>query len=295
MNYLVVAVPNDPELAAWIGKKGSVNGITFYNRRLENTVLTVLTPSNLEEKFYGLAEVISLAGVVVISTREVNAAFGEAVIAAALIKKHVLLTNENDVGAIIGKLGLSYEIVDRSTLLESFEKSAAAGHGSNELRIAIDKAFPVKGVGTVLLGVVQSGTVNAHDKLLLGNGKELQVRSIQVQDEDNSSAAVGARVGLAVKGVEYTDLDKGEILAKQQIKPRNELKAAITLSPMQKEISAETQYTLVSGFADAPCKIAKEGDNYSVKLGTQMQLEKGQKFIILREKSPRVLCGGEVL
>lgn len=293
MNHLVMAVPNDPELAAWIGKKGSVNGITFYNRRLEETILTVLTPTSLEDKFYALPEVISLGGVVVISTREVNANFGEAVIAVALMKKRVILTDDNDVSGIIGKLGLKYEVMNRSGMLEALLK--AAGEGKGELRIAIDKAFPVKGVGTVLLGIVQSGTVGAHDKLFLGSGKELQVRSIQVQDEDCQSAAEGARVGLSVKGVDDKDLEKGEVLAKHPIKPVGEFHASLALSPMQKEISAETQYTLVTGFADAPCKLLKEGDRYVVKLGKPIQMEKGQRFIIIREKSPRVLCGGEVL
>ncbi len=294
MNHLVMAVPNDPELAAWIGKKGSVNGITFYNRRLEETILTVLTPTSLEDKFYALPEVISLGGVVVISTREINANFGEAVIA---------VDADEEARHPDGRQRRQRHHREAGPKVRGNESERDAGgaaqgsreEGKGELRIAIDKAFPVKGVGTVLLGVVQSGIVGAHDKLFLGSGKELQVRSIQVQDEDCQSAAEGARVGLSVKGVDDKDLEKGEVLAKHPIKPVGEFNASLALSPMQKEISAETQYTLVTGFADAPCKLLKEGDRYVVKLGKPIQMEKGQRFIIIREKSPRVLCGGEVL
>ena len=55
MNYLV-AVPNDKALAEFIGKKGSENGITLYNRKVDEKIVVALAPTNPNEKFYGFIE-----------------------------------------------------------------------------------------------------------------------------------------------------------------------------------------------------------------------------------------------
>jgi len=295
MNYLVVALPNDSNLAEWLGKKGGSNGVTFYNRREGECVLTILAPSDLEGKFYALGETLTIADVAVISTREVNSDFGEAAIAAALLKKKVLLTKDNDVSAIIGKLGMDYELVDKEDILGKLSDMAAKKEHKAELSVTIDKAFPVKGVGVVLLGIVTAGEVKAHDKLKLSSGKELQVRSIQVQDEDRDSAGEGARVGLAVKDADERDVEKGELLAREQVKSVTEISAQLSFSPMGSEFSEETQYTLVNRFSVAPCKISRDGSSYKIRLGKPAQMRKGDAFIVLRDKKPRVLCAGTTI
>ncbi|EQD43290.1 elongation factor Tu domain 2 protein, partial [mine drainage metagenome] len=78
----------------------------------------------------------------------------------------------------------------------------------------IDHAFPVKGVGTVALGLVRQGTLRAHEKFRLWPGtKEVEVRSIQVHDVDRKDAGCGERVGLALKGVEPDEVPRGSIVA----------------------------------------------------------------------------------
>ncbi|MCL5428056.1 MAG: hypothetical protein M1321_02640 [Candidatus Marsarchaeota archaeon] len=290
MGYLVVALPNDPELAAWLGKKNGENGIVFYNRREGGSVLTILAPADLNGKFYALGEVLTIADVAVISTKSVNADFGEAVIAASLLKKKVLFTKDNDVSGIVGRLGLDYELVEKEEILPKLSEIASGKKVDGNPIIDIDKAFPVKGVGTVLLGVVAGGTVNKHDELVTSQGKKLQVRSIQVQDEDRGSATAGARVGLAVKGVDDTDVGKGEALAKERIGMVEELTAKLSFNPLGSDFSEDTQYTMVSGFGVAPCKISKDGSDYKIRLGKPMQVR--SSFIILRDKKPRVLCAG---
>jgi selenocysteine-specific translation elongation factor len=291
MRYLVAAVPNDPELASWLGKKGSVNGITFYNRREGETVLTILAPSNLEEKFYAIGEILTVCDVAVISTKNLDSTFGEAVIAASLLKKRVLITKENDVSGIVGKLGLDYELVEKEDILQKLDTIAQSKSASGDPVIDVDKSFPVKGVGTVLLGIALSGVIKKHDELVTQHGKRLQVRSIQVQDEDCDSATAGARVGLAVKGIDEKEVEKGEVLAKERIMAIEEVSARLSFNPLGGDFSEETQYTLVSGFGIAPCKILKDGDSYRIKLGKPTQI-RSSGFVILRDKKPKVLCAG---
>ncbi len=293
MNYLVAALPNDPELAGWLGKKNGENGITFYNRRDGDNVYTILAPSDLEGKFYAMGEVLTLADVVIISTKSIDATFGEAVIAASLLKKRVFLTKDNDVSGVIGKLGLEHELVDKEEILARLSAIASSKNSEGAPIIDIDKSFPVKGVGTVLLGIAASGTIKKHDELVTSHGKKLQVRSIQVQDEDRDSATPGARVGLAVKGVDDSDVEKGEIIAKERVGAVDEITAQLSFNPLDSSFSEDTQYTMVSGFGVVPCKISKDGSSYRIKFGKPMQMR--NSFIILRDKKPKVLCAGRAV
>jgi selenocysteine-specific translation elongation factor len=91
----------------------------------------------------------------------------------------------------------------------------------------VDHFFNVRGIGTVVLGSVAEGTLKKHDELMVLPGeKTAQVRSIQKHDEDFDVAGVGERTGLALKGVDVEDLDRGTILTNDKsIKKVSELSA----------------------------------------------------------------------
>jgi len=89
---------------------------------------------------------------------------------------------------------------------------------SGPTRVSIDHSFPVKGLGTVCLGIVDQGVVKKHQELIIyPTGRKTQVRSIQVHDNDVDEAGSGSRVGLAMKGVEPEDIGRGTILAEDGI------------------------------------------------------------------------------
>jgi selenocysteine-specific translation elongation factor len=79
--------------------------------------------------------------------------------------------------------------------------------------LPVDHFFNVRGIGTVVLGSVAEGSIKKHDVLMVLPGeKTAQVRSIQKHDEDFDTAGVGERTGIALKGIEVEDLDRGTIL-----------------------------------------------------------------------------------
>lgn len=81
--------------------------------------------------------------------------------------------------------------------------------------VYIDRVFTVKGVGTVALGFVISGTVSVHDQLRPIPGPadlRADVKGIQVSDVDFESVGRGVRVGLSLRGVEPKDLGRSHWL-----------------------------------------------------------------------------------
>jgi len=86
----------------------------------------------------------------------------------------------------------------------------AANHGS----VPIDHYFDVRGVGTVILGCVADGVVRRHDSVAVHPiGKDAEIRSIQKHDDGFEEAVKGDRVGLALKGVTVSELDRGVVLS----------------------------------------------------------------------------------
>jgi selenocysteine-specific translation elongation factor len=79
--------------------------------------------------------------------------------------------------------------------------------------VPIDHFFNVRGIGPVILGVVASGEIHTHNSLqVLPLKKQVQVRSIQKLDDDADVAYSGDRVGIALKGIEAEELDRGYVL-----------------------------------------------------------------------------------
>lgn len=126
---------------------------------------------------------------------------------APLIKDTVLESYEvfeDDKGKI-----REYLLEEAAQVKEEMPVPGAAATGA----IPVDHFFHVKGIGVVVLGGVSTGIVKRHDKLhVLPTKKVAEVRSIQKHDDESEIAFTGDRVGLALKGVEVEDLDRGYVL-----------------------------------------------------------------------------------
>ncbi|HEX9909159.1 MAG TPA: EF-Tu/IF-2/RF-3 family GTPase, partial [Thermoplasmata archaeon] len=89
--------------------------------------------------------------------------------------------------------------------------------------VPVDHYFDVKGVGTVILGCVADGVIRKHDTVkVLPNGKDAEIRSIQKHDDDFDFAERGDRVGLALKGVSVSELDRGTVLSNDEALVRSQ-------------------------------------------------------------------------
>jgi selenocysteine-specific translation elongation factor len=229
MSNITVAVVAPNGYADELGKKGTTSDITFYNLKRGESTITFIEPTRYPEKLSSLFYAISLADRVILVVDEITATFGETVLMlqcagkangyiifrnylnpdqiAPLIKGTVLEhyeSIEND------PLGLREKLLDAAAKLTAHQK---VKEGTSNGIVPIDHHFNVKGVGVVILGCVAHGIIRKHDTLkLLPTTKTAQVRSIQKHEDDADSAVTGDRVGLALKGVEVEDLDRGYVL-----------------------------------------------------------------------------------
>lgn len=105
----------------------------------------------------------------------------------------------------------------RTHLLASARPPGAAApqEGARAFRLAVDRAFTLAGVGTVVTGSVTSGTARVGDALHLaplgGDAREhLRIRGIHAQNQPAEEARAGQRCALALAGVARDEVRRGD-------------------------------------------------------------------------------------
>jgi selenocysteine-specific translation elongation factor len=226
MGNLTVAVLGAAEYAGSLGKKGTATDITLYNLKKGEGTVTFIEPTRYPERLAPLFYAVAMAEKAVVVVDELNSTLGECLVmlqCAGVTRGYFILRNyipQEKFTPLIKGTGLEkFEFIeDNPTLLkEQCLAEAAQKTVSDASSVAgtvpVDHAFSVKGVGTVILGLVAKGTIKKHDILnILPGTMTTQVRSIQKHDDEFDSASTDDRVGLALKNVEVQDVDRGTVL-----------------------------------------------------------------------------------
>jgi len=226
MPNLSVAVIAPAGYSKDLGKKGTSSDITLYDVKKGEVTISFIEPTKYPERLAPLFYACSMADCALVVVDEVNAQLGECILmldAIGLKEGYFVLHNyispEKVAPLVKGTVLESYGFLEedmaalRELFLEKAEKRNAAPSGTTFGSIPIDHQFNVKGVGTVVLGYVAQGTIHKHDTLhALPGKKDALVRSIQKHDDDFDQATMGDRVGLALKGIDSEELDRGFVL-----------------------------------------------------------------------------------
>jgi selenocysteine-specific translation elongation factor len=229
MGNLMVAVLGTPTYAASLGKKGTSTDITLYNLKKNEDTVTLVEPTRYPERLAPLFFACSPAKKAVVIVDELNATLGEALVmlqCCGVTSGYFILRNyiprEKIEPLVKGTVLEKYEFAadDPTTLKELLiaeaaqTKAATALDGGNPVgTVPVDHAFNVKGVGTVILGVVANGIIQKHGTMnVLPGTKTTQIRSIQKHDDEFDFAYKADRVGLALKNVEADDVNRGTVL-----------------------------------------------------------------------------------
>lgn len=301
----VAALELDAELAKKIGKKGSESDFTIYNCKEGNEVLCLYHASKYPEKIQPLLYSLSLCDVAYLRANAIDKTTGEMIVAVASFgKKLIVLTDKvgkSEIEPILKAAGLaSYEFFegDANALRERLATESSARKADGKTEVVIDSCFPVKGVGTVALGIVQQGNVSIHQKLsFLPSGITAEVKSIQVQDEDVKAAEVGSRVGLNLKGMEPDKVGKGDLAVEESFPAATKIEAELALSKFYRGTLDTVQFFILSGLKFVSCKARKlPSGNYELGLGAPLCVRAGETVcMFLPEAMPRAIGSAKVV
>ncbi|WP_165431538.1 selenocysteine-specific translation elongation factor [Atlantibacter hermannii] len=133
-------------------------------------------------------------------------------------------TVKNDVEALLARMSWTPEAIFVTAATQSHGIDALRQHirelqpqahpVAQRFRLAIDRAFTVKGAGLVVTGTALSGEVNVGDTLwLTGVNKPMRVRGLHAQNTETQQAYAGQRIALNISGdAQKEQLNRGDWL-----------------------------------------------------------------------------------
>mgnify|MGYP000846015206 FL=1 len=226
MGNINVAVVGGKDFAPSVGKKGTVTDVTFYEIKKGSDSVTLIEPSKYPEKLSSLFYAVSMSEYAILVVDAIDARLGETIVmldAMGLDKGWIVLRNfiqkEQLAPLLAGTCLADYEHIEDDDvktreMLISFAGTLSKVPGEGTCgSCPVDSHFNVKGVGTVVLGSVIDGYFKKHDKMrVLPLEKEIVLKSIQKHDIDADFGYEGDHVGLALRGIDSDELDRGYVL-----------------------------------------------------------------------------------
>jgi elongation factor Tu len=164
----------------------------------------------------------------------------------------------------------------------------------------IEDVFGIKGRGTVVTGRIERGTVKVGEEVeIIGfteASRKVVCTGVEMFQKTLDQGEAGDNVGCLLRGVERTDVERGQVLAKPgSIKPKTKFTAEVYIlskeeggrhSPFTNGYRPQfyIRTTDVTGAIKLPegVEIAMPGDNITmqVELITPVALESGSRFAI---------------
>jgi len=267
-------------IASKLGKKHESDGLSIYYRKKEALIRSVLVSSPpYPEKVLAAAQALTLSSTFLFAPNpELSWSDGELglLLESSGLRGTIITDREEDVRRTFQ--GLAISLMDMRGDIEGYEgpvdaQAQAQAQVQEGGYVYLDRVFLVKGVGTVALGFSFT-ELAVHDRLLtLPLRKEVEVRSIQVLDEDQDRVGRGVRVGLALKNVEMNEVKDIYALVRPGIRTVKSLHGAIRTFPWAQV--GEGQLHVVSGGITSPCEAKRDGDGegvYRLELNREVPL-----------------------
>lgn len=174
-------------------------------------------------------------------------------------------------------------------------------------RLAIDRAFSLSGIGTVVTGTVHAGEIREGDDIeIVPTGLRARVRSIHAQDRAAPTSRVGDRCALNLVGLAKDDVPRGtwvQSAGLDNVRPRFD--GTLRLSTREtRSLQSGSMVHLHHGSSDILARIAvldrssiEPGQSalVGVTLMTPLALCKGDRFVIRDAAASRTIGGGTVL
>jgi selenocysteine-specific elongation factor len=192
----------------------------------------------------------------------------------------------------------------RLALAGLFDVVPARG-ASGVPRLPVDRAFTMRGFGTVVTGTLVSGTLREGDEVeLLPSGRRARIRGLQVHRRRTAEAAAGRRVAVNLQGVELAEVPRGTTLTSPGgLATTRRIRATVSLDP---EVAARIGRAGSARFHQGTCersvrlKLRREAgeprDAYDAEIVFREEtvLVPGDRFV-LRRPSPVDTFGGGVV
>jgi selenocysteine-specific elongation factor len=200
------------------------------------------------------------------------------------------LVPDAEVVAVSAKTGLGLE--ELRTAIGRVAAAVEHARADRPTRLWIDRAFSLRGVGTVVTGTLWSGSIGVGDELLLEPaGASVRVRSVQVHDREVERAEAGQRVAVSLPGIERSDVSRGDALVAKDAYPVS-FRLDLALDELE-PVADGARLHVHLGTASAPARVVRIGERWvQLRLATPVAAARGDRAILRGETT---VGGGVVL
>ncbi|MEZ5290380.1 MAG: selenocysteine-specific translation elongation factor [Vicinamibacterales bacterium] len=169
-------------------------------------------------------------------------------------------------------------------------------------RLPVDRAFTMKGFGTVVTGTLVGGRITVDEELqLLPAARRVKVRGLHVHGGARSDAQSGERVAANLAGIDVGEVDRGSVLTTPFALPvTRRADVRVTMLPGL-SLKHGARVRVHQGTAEVLARAAVSGTAAAVEAGgtadvrlrfeSSTVLTRGDR-VILRSYSPPVTIGG---
>lgn len=199
-------------------------------------------------------------------------------------------------------------IEDFKTALREIAEKVPQRSANFVTRLPVDRAFTMKGFGTVVTGTLVSGQIAEADELeLLPVGRRVRARGIQVHGNEIHQAETGQRTAVNLAGIDVDDVQRGMVLAKSgRLRPTQIIDVELQMLPdAARPVRTRSRVRLHIGSAEVLARVRVLNDTAEIKPGgngfAQLRLESpvvvvnGDRFIIRSYSPAQTIAGGVVL
>lgn len=172
-------------------------------------------------------------------------------------------------------------------------------------RLPIDRAFTVKGTGTVVTGTVWSGALTRDRAVRIFPGdRKARVRGIQRHGEPTERALPGQRCAVALAGIEIAEAERGGMLVDAEgWRPTTRLLADVSLlADAPTALTPRTRIRLHLGTLEVGARVVAAhgrlapGQSAAARIALDEPiLARGGDRFVLRQPSPAATIGGGVV
>jgi selenocysteine-specific elongation factor len=210
--------------------------------------------------------------------------------AATRAHAEVAATSLGDVEVVIVSGATGAGLPDLRSALDRLIATLPAPDRQAPVRLWIDRAFTIRGSGTVVTGTLGAGRLRTGDELALPDGRLVRVRGLQSLGNPTPDAAAVARVAVNLRGVEVADVGRGTaLLTPGGFGTTEVIDVRITGDPVA---DLPRTATLHVGSAAVPVRIRPLGtDTARLRLDRPLPLRLGDRAL-LRDPGLHRLAGG---
>ncbi|HYL85601.1 MAG TPA: selenocysteine-specific translation elongation factor [Candidatus Angelobacter sp.] len=195
---------------------------------------------------------------------------------------------------------------DLKKALRDAATTSASKDAGRYFRLPIDRAFAMKGFGSVVTGTLISGSVGAGDEVeLFPGGERLRVRGVQSGGKAVERATPGQRTAVNLAGIEHTALKRGMALATPgKFRKTRRVDVRLELLAAAGKMKQGTRVHFHTGTAETTAEVffhgAKElpqgGSAFAnLKLQDEILVLAGDRFIVRQFSPVETIGGGAVL